>query len=161
MIVTSTIICYFNINNTFKKSMFGTWQGCQFTGYLRSPDRAVREHVTETFGNSCFRRLLTHITCCRFLLGKGAELSEPPQPLRGPVTNILLPYYLRYLHHSLLQPLPELLRQCRRQGQLSTMHLRHGATGREGEDGEGRGVDQSCQQGVAGGYAQCEGRHGL
>lgn len=117
--------------------------------------------MTKEFGNSCFRTLLTHITCCRFLLGKGAEFSEPPQPLCGSVTNILLPYYLRYLHHSLLQPLPELLRQCRRQGQLSTMHLRHGAAGREGENGEGRGVDQSRQQGFAGGHTQCEGRHGL
>lgn len=95
---------------------------------------------------------MSDITCWRLLLEKGAEFYEPPQPLHGSVAQ-LLPDDLQYLCHSLLQPLPQLLQQCMRQGQLSAMHLRHGATAGEGQDGEGRGVHESYQQGFAGGQA--------
>lgn len=41
------------------------------------------------------------------------------------------------------------------------MHLRGGAAASEGQDGEGGGVDESCQRGLTGGSAECQRRERL
>lgn len=59
--------------------------------------------------SSCVSGSACDITCCWVLLEKRTAFYQPPQPLAGSASRLFLLYYLHYLHHSLCQPLPELI----------------------------------------------------
>lgn len=104
---------------------------------------------------------VSHVTWCRVVSQKSAEVHEPPQPPHGRLACLILPDDLHDVCDGLLQPPPQLLCQGGGQGQLSLMHLRGGAAVAEGQDGEGGRVDEPGQRGLTGGAVERQRRQRL